>query len=998
MANFGTLEYVMDKFSGTWSWKITGERAVAMVSRIMPQAWYGDGEFEAIVPDEPKNIRQIKWIMDRYPLEILSKNVWQKKLPPPAKPISKKPKKTERLQLANPSKQFRGNLLNFQREGLDFLLKSSGNALLADEMGLGKCIVGTSLIETIDSRISIADLWKNSTITQQNDDESWAKLSAPITIQTFDGQKISGRKIDRIFRQKITESIVKVALLDGSEIECTKRHRFMTPDGWKMAGELTMNDKVAVPAISLHVGKNTLEPELAELMAWQLAEGYEYFTEEKYAHGNFYNSDPVILARMRKLAKKYGIMLTNARKDRTTFVITTGRFYSLFSKWGYHWGKHSADKIIPQSVMESSLETQKAFVQAIFDAEGHVGKTHCEFTTASRSLAYGTRDILRHFGIWLRIRIAMKCATNGTKIKRPYYVCTFGGNSIERFVTQFKLQTKRKQEALESLAKKRHNTNVEGVPSQKIVQKIANTDVSLRSLKLGTPYKYTQGMSKELAYLVINKLESTHHHKLANALKKLAVGAIHWCGIKKIQARYYDGYVYDLSVPETHNYIVNGMITHNTIQSLAYLASEKNAFPVLVVAPLVTLQNWQREIDKFLKRKSRNGRIVEDDAPTSTIIRVGKSEDLGKYDIYIINYELLYKRYQDLSKLNLRTLVCDEVQNLRSKTTQKYHAIKNLSGLESVKYRIGLSGTPIYNRGSEIWPIVDILRPGLLGSFREFCEYFCYVNEKGKAIVLENKRESLRNMLQKHVMLRRKKSDVLTELKEKVRYKEIIDADINYYNKELEKIWKKLEDDRKIARNAFDASSAYQRAIQSERQAAGAAKLPHVINFVKNIMEIEESVVVFCHHKSIHSLLHQSLAEFKPAAIIGGQSDKERQHQIDSFQDGQTKLMIAGLRAGNVGINLTRAKYVIFAELDWSPAIHLQAEDRLHRIGQKNTVFAYYLMGNGTLDEHVAQVLVDKSYEIDAIMDNKVESFENKEKAELILAQIQDKIKSILRN
>jgi SNF2 family DNA or RNA helicase len=109
-------------------------------------------------------------------------------------------------------------------------------------------------------------------------------------------------------------------------------------------------------------------------------------------------------------------------------------------------------------------------------------------------------------------------------------------------------------------------------------------------------------------------------------------------------------------------------------------------------------------------------------------------------------------------------------------------------------------------------------------------------------------------------------------------------------------------------------------------------------------------------------------------------------------------LLIAGLRAGNVGINLTRARYVIFAELDWSPAIHLQAEDRLHRIGQKGTVFAYYLIGNGTLDEHVAQVLVDKSYEIDAIMDNKVESFENKEKAQLILAQIQDKIKSITRN
>jgi SNF2 family DNA or RNA helicase len=572
MTNFGTLEYVLDKFSGTWSWKVTGERAVAMVSRIIPQAWYGDGEYEAIVPDDPKNVAQIKWIMDRYPLEILSKNIWQKKLPPSAKVIPKKPKKTERLQLATPGKQFKGNLLNFQREGLDFLLKSAGNALLADEMGLGK-----------------------------------------------------------------------------------------------------------------------------------------------------------------------------------------------------------------------------------------------------------------------------------------------------------------------------------------------------------------------------------------------------------------------------------------TVQSLSYLASEQNAFPALIVAPLVTLQNWQREIEKFLMRKSRNGRLVENESPTSTIIRVGKSEDLGKYDFYIINYELLFKRYKDLAKLGLRTIVCDEVQNLRSKTTQKYHAIKKLAALESVKYRVGLSGTPIYNRGSEIWPIVDILRPGLLGSFKEFCEYFCYVNEKGKAIVLENKRESLRNMLQKHVMLRRKKTDVLSELKEKIRYKEIIDSDINYYHKELERIWKKLEDERKEAQTAFDASTAYQRAIQSERQAAGAAKLPHVINFVKNIMEIEESVVVFCHHKSIHSLLHQSLSEFKPASIIGGQTDKQRQDNIDSFQGGQTKLMIAGLRAGNVGINLTRAKYVIFAELDWSPAIHLQAEDRLHRIGQKNTVFAYYLIGNGTLDEHVARVLVDKSYEIDAIMDNKVESFENKGKAELILAQIQDKVKAIMQ-
>ena len=568
MKIFGTLEYAIDRYSGSWTWKITGVRAVMMVSKLIPELWYGNGPNEVIIPDNEKNVKQISLILERYPLEILSKSVWQRKLR--AKIIKKPTKiKTEKLSKAVAGKQFRGKLLNFQKMGLDFLLKSSGNALLADDMGLGK-----------------------------------------------------------------------------------------------------------------------------------------------------------------------------------------------------------------------------------------------------------------------------------------------------------------------------------------------------------------------------------------------------------------------------------------TVQTLAYIASEKQSLPALIVAPLVTLTNWQREIERFMKKKSKNGRIVENDVPTITSIRSGKRKEISSYDFYLINYELLHKRQDDLAKLKIKTIVCDEVQHLRSKTTQKYRAVKTLASMKSIKYRVGLSGTPIYNHGSEIWPIVDILKPGLLGSFKEFCEYFCYQDEKGKAIVVESKRDSLRDILKRDVMLRRKKGDVLKELKDKVRYKETIDADETYYKTELNKIWNRLEEEQKNAETEFSRVASYQRAIQSERQAAGVAKLPHVINFVKNIMEIEESVVVFCHHKYIHKLLHDSLQEFTPAAIIGGQTDKIRQESIDRFQNGETKLIIVGLRAGNLGINLTRAKYVIFAELDWSPAIHRQAEDRLHRIGQKNTVFAYYLIGKKTLDEHVANILVDKSYEIDAIMDETHDSYENKEKAKLILAQIQDKIYS----
>ena len=567
--NFGTLEYVLDKYSKIWCWKIAGPRAVSMISRLVPEAWYGESVNEVIIPDSVESIKQLKLIMDRYPLGIISKSIWQRKILKTIAPKPALPPVKHNLNRAKPGEQFRGKLLNFQKEGLDFLIKSSGNALLADEMGLGK-----------------------------------------------------------------------------------------------------------------------------------------------------------------------------------------------------------------------------------------------------------------------------------------------------------------------------------------------------------------------------------------------------------------------------------------TVQTLAYVSTEKQAFPVLIIAPLVTLNNWEMEISKFVKRKSRNGRVLESESPSATVIRTGKQQDLPKTDFYIINYDLLYKRMGDLAKIGFKTIVCDEVHNLRSKTTQKYKAVKKLAALYTTSFRIGLSGTPIYNHGSEIWPIVDILKPGLLGSFKEFCEYFCYVNEKGKAIVLENKRASLRNELQKHVMLRRKKSDVLKELKDKVRYKEVIASDVDYYADELNKIWERMEEEQRDAKSDLDRSLSYRRAIRSERQVAGIAKLPHVTNFVKNIMEIEESVVVFCHHKLIHKLLHENLAEFSPVSIIGGQSDRERQEHITKFQNGQSKLMIAGIRAGNVGINLSRAKYVVFAELDWSPAIHRQAEDRLHRIGQKNTVFAYYLIGQSTLDDHVASVLVDKSYEIDAIMDESSDSYENKNKAELILAQIHEKISS----
>lgn len=412
-----------------------------------------------------------------------------------------------------------------------------------------------------------------------------------------------------------------------------------------------------------------------------------------------------------------------------------------------------------------------------------------------------------------------------------------------------------------------------------------------------------------------------------------------------------------------------------TVEALAYLVTASDCFPCLIIAPLVTLVNWQREIEKFLETSSGKPFVVKK-------IRSGKKGDImgqrtldetnGPPLIYLINYDLVSKRRDDLAKIPFRTIISDECQHLRNPGSQKTIAVRELVDLQSVLHRIGLSGTPCYNHGIEIWSICDFINPGMLGTLSEFRNEFIYSFDPKGAIV-EDKRGALYEMLTENVMIRRRKIDVLTDLPDKIRYRQEIAIDQEYYktemSKNLDKLHEKLE--AAHARTDFRAiaeTSAYTEFKGSERMAAGMAKVPYIVEFVNEMMENEEPVVIFCHHLSVHAALKEKLAEFKPVEIIGGQSEMQRQLAIDQFQEGKTRLMVAGLRAGNVGISLTKASYVIFAELDWSPAIHRQAEDRLHRIGQKKTVFAYYLEGKGTLDEKIVGVLTDKTLELNEVL------------------------------
>lgn len=449
-----------------------------------------------------------------------------------------------------------------------------------------------------------------------------------------------------------------------------------------------------------------------------------------------------------------------------------------------------------------------------------------------------------------------------------------------------------------------------------------------------------------------------------------------------------------------------------TIEALAFIASKKDTTPIIVVAPLVTLINWKREIEKFLgfrdKRPDNQTLLNEGEQrkPVVELIRRGRIEgedsSLNPADFYLINYELMDKRCKDLINVNPKTVILDEIHCIRNVGTGKYNACKFLTSHKSVLYKIGLSGTPIYNRGIEMFNICEVIRPGILGDRAEFIRRYCqyWYTDKTK----DEAKEGLSDVLRKTIMIRRKKIDVLPDLPEKIRMKQTIDIDTSLYESEIEKLYDKIsvareqltsydkdnEDEMKIG--LFEVNKSIREMRIAERQIAGLAKAPFVVDYMNDLLEQydEEKFVIFCHHINVHKAIFDGLWRYNPVQIIGGQSDKVRQEAIDKFQNNdlrkteQSRVIICGLRAGNMGINLTSSAYVIFAELDWSPSVHRQAEDRLHRIGQKHKVFAHYLEGSGTFDEILSNTLLDKTVEITNALGDKMESLDNKKAVEFL--------------
>ncbi|HPF88811.1 MAG TPA: DEAD/DEAH box helicase [Candidatus Limiplasma sp.] len=398
-----------------------------------------------------------------------------------------------------------------------------------------------------------------------------------------------------------------------------------------------------------------------------------------------------------------------------------------------------------------------------------------------------------------------------------------------------------------------------------------------------------------------------------------------------------------------------------TVQSLALL-SHITAYPAMIIAPAHLLRNWENEINRFIQNKDSQPLRVH-------IIKGLKPYTLPPADIYLMHYLLLRGWKQYLSDTGFETVIFDEIQELRHSGTEKYSAASLLA--DHAKRVIGLSGTPIYNRGAEIWNVINILDFQFLGNYESFTREWCY--GYGNQIVA--KPELLGDYLRREgIMIRRTKQDVLYDLPPKRRLVMTIESNQSIYHKLMQPLHEKIDQ----LRHGEDLTGSQRSVLkmeieQGERQATGIAKAPFVAQFVRALLEGGEKVLLFAHHHQVMDLYKKDLHTFSPCFVTGRETQKQKETSLERFTNGRSNLCCISLRSAS-GLNLQQATCVVFGELDWSPAVHSQAEDRAHRMGQKDSILCYYLVSQGGSDQDMQDALGLKVSQFTALMGDQVKS------------------------
>jgi SNF2 family DNA or RNA helicase len=418
-----------------------------------------------------------------------------------------------------------------------------------------------------------------------------------------------------------------------------------------------------------------------------------------------------------------------------------------------------------------------------------------------------------------------------------------------------------------------------------------------------------------------------------------------------------------------------------TVMAFSFL-DRVGQWPAAIVMQSHVQRHWEKKLPEFMAAEPAGVGGLDYRAHNKlrfTSLNGGKRLDgTPQAQIYLVHYLVLHAWAEFLIERGVKTVVFDECQELRHPGTRKHDACSALArAADSV---IGLSGTPIYNHGIEIHHVLNTLQRGCLGTKAAFERDWCgYVG--GKVIVTQP--ETLGQYLRdRRLMLRRRKDEVKLELPAKRRVVEPIDADAAIFAELVRHAAELARQAAEIA-DPFDRARMEQEAIRETRRATALAKLPAVIAFLRGLMEAGEPTLCFTHHHATVDGICEALEEFAPARITGREDKAGKDESQRRFVAGDTDLCLIALRTatGLDGLQ-ARARVVVFAELDWSPAVHRQAEDRAHRMGQRDSVLVYYLVTDLGTDPFVMMTLNLKESQFTGLMHDRAESEEDRAVAE----------------
>ncbi len=423
-----------------------------------------------------------------------------------------------------------------------------------------------------------------------------------------------------------------------------------------------------------------------------------------------------------------------------------------------------------------------------------------------------------------------------------------------------------------------------------------------------------------------------------------------------------------------------------TIQVIALLLHERTQLtpeqqatlaPTLLIAPTSVLSNWQKELEKFAPQLRSLIHHGSDRADKPKIFK----EAAAVNDVVITSFTIARKDSLLLKQQHWHRIVVDEAQNIKNPKSAQAKAIYALDA----PHRIAMTGTPIENRLMDMWSLFHFLTPGYLGNATQFKRaYETPIQRDG-----DMQRASQLQRLIQPFILRRLKTDksIIDDLPDKVEQKvycNLTKEQASLYQAVVDDVQQQLEDAEGIQRKGLILSTLMKLKQVCNHPAQflqdGSAfsetrshKLARLNEMVEEALEESDSLLLFTQFTDIGGQLEQLLRGKHACPVYylhGGTSRKHREQMIETFQNTDTPagIFILSLKAGGVGITLTRANHVFHFDRWWNPAVENQATDRAYRIGQQKTVFAHKMVTLGTLEERIDKMLEDKQALADSIV------------------------------